>query len=245
VEALRDSAPDVVAVDGKTSRRTHARAPLSFGGREPLHLVSAWASRQRLVLGQQAVSGKSNEITAIPLLLERLELTGALVTIDAIGCQTAIARAIRAKEADYLLAIKTNWPCLHAEIERYFDDTPATELDTLTTTCGDHGRIEIRRHAVSHDIAPRGSADPRCFAGGSSRLLADDGSAAIAVSRASRASRGLPASRWSRPRSSATAARPRRSATISAPRRWTLPPSPTRCAPIGAHRGASRAACTG
>jgi predicted transposase YbfD/YdcC len=106
-----------------------------------------------LVLGQQAVAGKSNEITAIPLLLARLELTGALVTIDAIGCQTDIARAIRAKEADYLLAIKTNRPCLHAEIARYFDDTPATELDTLVTTCGDHGRIEIRRHAVSHDVA--------------------------------------------------------------------------------------------
>jgi predicted transposase YbfD/YdcC len=149
VEALRESAPDVVAIDGKTSRRTHARAK----GREPLHLVSAWASRQRLVLGQEAVSGKSNEITAIPLLLDRLELAGALVTIDAIGCQTEIAKAILAKKADYLLAIKANWPSLHAEIARYFDDTPAGELDTLVTTCGDHGRIEVRRHAVSHDIA--------------------------------------------------------------------------------------------
>jgi predicted transposase YbfD/YdcC len=153
VEALRESAPDVVAIDGKTSRRSHARAPLGFGGREPLHLVSAWASRQRLVLGQQAVAGKSNEITAIPLLLDRLELPGALVTIDAIGCQTDIAKAIQAKKADYLLAIKANWPCLHAEIARYFDDAPAVELDTLTTTCGDHGRIEVRRHAVSHDVA--------------------------------------------------------------------------------------------
>ena len=75
-----------------------------------------WASRQRLVLGQEAVAGKSNEITAIPLLLERLELAGALVTIDAIGCQTRIARAILAKGADYLLAVKANWPGLHAEI---------------------------------------------------------------------------------------------------------------------------------
>jgi predicted transposase YbfD/YdcC len=149
VEVLRESAPDVVAIDGKTSRRSHARAR----GREPLHLVSAWASRQRLVLGQEAVAGKSNEITAIPLLLDRLELAGALVTIDAIGCQTDIAKAIQAKGADYLLAIKANRPCLHAEIARYFDDAPAAELDTLTTTCGDHGRIEIRRHAVSHDVA--------------------------------------------------------------------------------------------
>jgi predicted transposase YbfD/YdcC len=149
VESLREGEPDIVAIDGKTSRRSHARRK----GRDPLHLVSAWASRQRLVLGQEAVSGKSNEITAIPLLLERLELAGALVTIDAIGCQTKIAEAIRAKEADYLLAVKANWPSLHAEVERYFQDTPSTALDTFTTTDGDHGRIEVRRHAVSHDVA--------------------------------------------------------------------------------------------
>ena len=91
-------------------RQDLAPLPCRAKGREPLHLVSAWASRQRLVLGQEAVAGKSNEITAIPRLLERLELTGALVTIDAIGCQTKIARAILAKEADYLLAVKANWP---------------------------------------------------------------------------------------------------------------------------------------
>lgn len=149
VEQLREREPDIVAIDGKTARRSHARAK----GREPLHLVSAWASRQRLVLGQEAVAGKSNEIKAIPLLLERLALTGALVTIDAIGCQTKIARAIRAKGADYLLAVKSNWPALHAEIARYFADAPAATLDRLETTDGDHGRIEIRRHAVSRDIA--------------------------------------------------------------------------------------------
>jgi hypothetical protein len=87
VEAVRDRAPDIIAVDGKTSRRSHARG----NGREPLHLVSASATRQRLVLGQQAVDEKSNEIVAIPLLLERLELIGALVTIDAMGTQTDIA----------------------------------------------------------------------------------------------------------------------------------------------------------
>ena len=105
------------------------------------------------MLGQEAVAGKSNEITAIPLLLERLALAGALVTIDAIGCQTRIARAILAKEADYLLAVKSNWPALHAEIERYFADAPAASLDRLATTDGDHGRIEVRRHAVSRDVA--------------------------------------------------------------------------------------------
>lgn len=90
VAALRDSAPEIIAIDGKTSRRTHARGK----GRAPLHLVSAWAARQRLVLGQEAIDDKSNEIIAIPLLLERLELTGALVTIDAMGTQTTIAEKI-------------------------------------------------------------------------------------------------------------------------------------------------------
>src|SRR3954453_21458124 len=90
VASLCESEPDIVAIDGKTSRRTHDKAK----ERNPLHLVSAWASRQRLVLGQQACEAKSNEITAIPLLLERLALTGALVTIDAMGCQTRIAQTI-------------------------------------------------------------------------------------------------------------------------------------------------------
>jgi predicted transposase YbfD/YdcC len=141
--------PDLVAVDGKTSRRTHARAR----GRDPLHLVSAWASRQRLVLGQRATEAKSNEITAIPLLLERLALTGALVTVDAIGCQAAIAETIMSRGADFLLAVKANRPALHGEIARYFADAPAAELDTYTTTDGGHGRIEVRRHAVSRDVA--------------------------------------------------------------------------------------------
>jgi hypothetical protein len=122
--------PDIVAIDGKTSRRTHDKSKR----RNPLHLVSAWASRQRLVLGQQACAAKSNEITAIPLLLERLALNGALVTIDAMGCQSKIAHTILDKGADYLLAAKENWPNLHAEIVRYFDDAPETELDCYETT---------------------------------------------------------------------------------------------------------------
>jgi len=148
VNGLRDSDPDIIAVDGKTSRRTHARSK----GRQPLHMVSAWASRQRLVLGQQATDIKSNEITAIPRLLERLELKGALVTIDAMGCQTKIAATILERGADYLLAVKDNQPALHDDIKRYFDDAPASELETLQTTDGDHGRIEVRRHTVSHKV---------------------------------------------------------------------------------------------
>lgn len=112
VGELRDDAPDVVAVDGKTSRRTHDRGK----GKKPLHLVSAWASRQRLVLGQQATEEKSNEITAIPLLLERLMLKGSIVTIDAMGTQTGIAGKIVDKGADYCLALKDNRPALAGEV---------------------------------------------------------------------------------------------------------------------------------
>ena len=149
VEGLREAEPDVVAIDGKTSRRTHARGQ----GREPLHLVSAWATRQRLVLGQEAVSGKSNEITAIPLLLERLALQGALVTIDAIGAQAAIAATIRARGGDYLLALKTNRPAMLEAIAAFFADPPPGLLHRHETIEGDYGRIETRRHAVCHDVA--------------------------------------------------------------------------------------------
>jgi predicted transposase YbfD/YdcC len=145
VESLRDANPEIVAIDGKTSRRAHGRDGLA------LHTVSAWASRQRLVLGQQAAAEKSNEITAIPLLLERLQLAGALVTIDAMGCQTAIAEAVIAKGADYLLALKNNQLSLAAEVELFFagpDRRPALH----ETIEADHGRIETRRHFASHDV---------------------------------------------------------------------------------------------
>jgi predicted transposase YbfD/YdcC len=161
VETLRDpavvpatapeivtTAPEIVAIDGKTSRRTHDRGR----DRGPLHMVSAWASSQRLVLGQQACGAKSNEITAIPLLLERLALTGALVTIDAMGTQTKIAQAIIERGGHYLLAVKDNQPSLHDEIRRYLDDKAALIHSRLETTDGNHGRIEVRRHLVSHDV---------------------------------------------------------------------------------------------
>jgi predicted transposase YbfD/YdcC len=149
VAALRDDAPDLIAIDGKTSRRSHARAR----GREPLHMVSAWASRQRLVLAQEATDAKSNEITAIPVLLERLELTGALVTIDAIGTQTAIAETIVARGGDYLLALKANRPATHADVAAFFADPPAQmiERDAITVE-NDHGRLEQRRHTLCYDV---------------------------------------------------------------------------------------------
>jgi predicted transposase YbfD/YdcC len=148
VEGLREAEPDLIAVDGKTSRRAHARGK----GREPLHLVSAWASRQRLVLGQEAVGSRSNEITAIPLLLERLALAGALVTIDAIGTQTEIAATILARGGDYLLALKGNRPATFEDVAAFFAAPPPGALDTHETVDGDHGRIEVRRHAVCHDV---------------------------------------------------------------------------------------------
>ena len=153
VEGLREpapasAAPEIVAIDGKTSRRTHDRGK----DRGPLHLVSAWASSQRLVLGQQACEAKSNEITAIPRLLERLALTGALVTIDAMGTQTKIAQAILDRGGDYLLALKDNQASLHDEVRHFFDDPAAKHHSHIETTDGDHGRIEIRRHVVSHEV---------------------------------------------------------------------------------------------
>lgn len=146
VTALRADATDIVAIDGKTSRRAHGK------GAAALHLVSAWASRQRLVLGQEAVRGKGNEITAIPLLLERLELSGALVTIDAIGCQRHIATAIRGRGADYLLALKDNWPTLAEDVRLFFAREPGSRFECSQSVDGDHGRIETRWARVCHDV---------------------------------------------------------------------------------------------
>jgi predicted transposase YbfD/YdcC len=116
-------------------------------------LVSAWASRQRLVLGQEAVAGKSSEIKAIPLLLERLALRGALVTIDAIGTQNAIAETILGRGGDYLLALKANRPATFKDVEAFFAEPSPEGIETCTTTDGDHGRIETRHHAVCHDVS--------------------------------------------------------------------------------------------
>lgn len=142
--SLREDDADIVAIDGKTSRRAHGA-----DGR-PLHLVSAWAARQRLVLGQEVCAAKENEISAIPRLLERLELRGALVTIDAMGCQHGIADTIVKRGADYLLALKGNQKSLHAEVAMYFEQ--ATDLACHESTDADHGRVETRRARVSHDV---------------------------------------------------------------------------------------------
>jgi predicted transposase YbfD/YdcC len=143
--------PDFVAIDGKTSRRSHDRS----GGKAPLHLVSAFATTERLVLGQEAVADKSSETTAIPALVERLGkddgLKGALVSIDAVATNAAIATTIRDQGAHYLLAVKANQPTLRAEIERYFDDAPASCLDSFVDLDKLHGRIEERTVTVSRE----------------------------------------------------------------------------------------------
>jgi predicted transposase YbfD/YdcC len=119
VNALHEvTAGEVVPIDGKTLRRSFDQAQ----GVPALHLVSAWASANRLVLGQVAVDEKSNEITAIPKLLEILELQGALVTLDAMGCQKEVAAAIRARGADYVLAVKDNQPHLYEDLAEHFVD---------------------------------------------------------------------------------------------------------------------------
>jgi predicted transposase YbfD/YdcC len=148
VAACWPDKPELVAIDGKTSRRSHNRKT----GQKALHLVSAFATTSRLVLGQEAVDEKSNEVTAIPALLERLDLAGALVSIDAMGCNPTIAQSIRDAEADYLLAVKDNQPTLHADIKSYFDTAPSGEVERFETLGKDHGRIEVRAHTVSHTL---------------------------------------------------------------------------------------------
>ncbi len=104
------------------------------------------------MLGQEAVEEKSNEITAIPTLLERIDVKGALVSIDAMGCNPNIAQSILDAEADYLLAVKDNQPTLHADVKSYFDTAPSGEVERSETVGKEHGRLEIRAHTVSHSV---------------------------------------------------------------------------------------------
>lgn len=134
---------DIVAIDGKTMRRSLDKA----NGKAAVHLVSAFASANGLVLGQVKVDDKSNEITAIPALLKRLALSGCLVTIDAMGCQKAIARQLHEAGADYLLSLKGNHGQLHDDVQRYFDyaDSLPEPPPVHDDVDAGHGRIERRR----------------------------------------------------------------------------------------------------
>ena len=144
----------VIAIDGKTVRRSGRKRD----DQAPIHMVSAFAARQRLVLGQVKVAEKSNEITAIPKLLNMLAIEGAIVTIDAMGCQRDIAQKILDKKADYVLALKGNQGSLRADVELFATEQKArsfadTTITRDTTVDGDHGRIETRTTTVIHDVA--------------------------------------------------------------------------------------------
>jgi predicted transposase YbfD/YdcC len=139
----------VVAIDGKTARRSFDRQ----NGRSPLHLISAWACEQRLVLGQLRVDDSANEIPALPELLALLALDGCIVTADAMHCQKDTAQAIVARGGDYVLALKANQPALHEDVRLLLDDPQVPPDDLAVTTDGDHGRIETRRAEIVHDVA--------------------------------------------------------------------------------------------
>jgi len=154
VSAITKIPAEVIAIDGKTSRRSYTKK----GANDAIHIVSAFAARQRLVLAQTKVEEKSNEIVAIPKLLAMLSLEGAIVTIDAIGCQKEIAKQIVDKGADYVLALKGNQGTLRADVELFaaeqkangFKDTTVSRHETVD---GDHGRVETRKYTVLHDIS--------------------------------------------------------------------------------------------
>ena len=136
----------VIAVDGKSARRSYDRGQ----GKAAVHLVSAWATENHLVLGQRAVADKSNEITAIPELLRLLEFSGCIVTIDAMGCQTAIAEQIVAQQADYVLAVKGNQANLEEDMALFFRLAQQNNFQKVSytyarTTNKDHGRVEVRQ----------------------------------------------------------------------------------------------------
>lgn len=156
VEAVvRVTKGQVVAIDGKTARRSHDKT----NGKAAIHLLSAWASENGIVLGQRKVDSKTNEITVIPELLRLLNVTGCLVTIDAIGCQTDIAQAIRDEKADYLLCLKDNQAKLRQDVEDWFVHGDQQNFHNMTmnyheTVSKTSGRVEIRRcWAIADPIA--------------------------------------------------------------------------------------------
>jgi predicted transposase YbfD/YdcC len=153
VAALTGVPAEVVAIDGKTSRGSAKKK----GANDAIHMVSAFAAQQRLVLGQTKVNEKSNEIVAIPKLLNMLQIEGAIITIDAMGCQREIAKQIVDKEADYVLALKGNQGTLREDVELFAAEQKAndfkdTKISRHETVDGDHGRIETRNYTVLHDV---------------------------------------------------------------------------------------------
>jgi len=145
---------EIVSIDGKTLRHSFDQATATAA----IHMVSAWASANRLVLGQLKVEEKSNEITAIPKLLQLLDLQGAVVTIDAMGCQKEIAKIITEQGADYVLALKDNHPTLAEAVTRFLNDARASGFVDIAhayheTVDGDHGRMETSRYWITSELA--------------------------------------------------------------------------------------------
>jgi predicted transposase YbfD/YdcC len=154
VAAVTGAPAELIAIDGKTLRRSFQKK----GAKAPIHMVSAFAAHQRLVLGQVKVAEKSNEIIAIPALLDMLAIAGAIVTIDAMGCQRDIAQKILDNKADYVLALKGNQGTLREDVEVFVAEQKAngfkdTKVSRHQTVDGDHGRIETRTYTAIHEIA--------------------------------------------------------------------------------------------
>ena len=153
VASMTGAPEGVIAIDGKTLRRSHH----GKGGKAAIHMVSAFAARQRLVLGQVKVAEKSNEIVAIPKLLDLMEIEGAIVTIDAMGCQRDIAQKVIDKKADYVLALKGNQGTLRDDVDLFCAEQKANrfadaEISRAETVDGDHSRIETRTTTVIQDV---------------------------------------------------------------------------------------------
>jgi predicted transposase YbfD/YdcC len=154
IEALHEATErQVIAIDGKTLRRSFDRAK----GKSALHMVHAWATANHLLLGQVAVDEKSNEITAIPKLLKMLAISGAIVTIDAMGCQKEIARTIRGRKADYVLALKANHERLFEQVVAFWDGAcgramKGPDIDDHREWSQGHGRTEARRCWATSDL---------------------------------------------------------------------------------------------
>lgn len=145
---------EIISIDGKSLRRSHDKS----NGKSMIHMVSAWASANGIVLGQRKTDDKSNEITAIPELLKILEIEGCIVTIDAMGCQTKIAETIVGKGADYVLSLKGNQGNLHENVKLFFENHSKEDLENPSfdfheTVDSDHGKIEVRRYWTTSDIA--------------------------------------------------------------------------------------------
>ena len=162
VQSISGKVEGVIAIDGKTSHRSHDKT----NGKKALHMVSAWTAENRLVLAQVAVDKKSNEITAIPLLLQQLSLSGCIVTIDAMGTQKKITKQIVDDDGDFVLALKNNHGTLRREVEQTFAQMLADSLTQVQphfyeTMEKGHGRTEIRRHWMIDDQDVITRLDPK------------------------------------------------------------------------------------